>query len=185
MTSLLQRADSWLETQKAYRAERPSHQKLMDSELTAWYNLLKEPSLESDVIADHARTLGIPMIKPVEETRIFIFWTTFFDAISKVGDGDQNDKLVEFIIQLQRIPEGLGPLHPEPWFAELPLFNNYWTEFVMGSCKPLSFYFESKSNVISLQSPTLMKQAQSARTSVRLTSIRKLFSPRSRREPTA
>jgi hypothetical protein len=36
----------------------------MDSELAAWYNLLKEPSLESDVIADHARTLGIPQIKP-------------------------------------------------------------------------------------------------------------------------
>jgi hypothetical protein len=138
MTSLLQRADSWLETQKAYRAERPSHQKLMDSELTAWYNLLKEPSLESDVIADHARTLGIPMIKPVEETRIFIFWITFFNVLSNVGEGDQNDKLVEFIIQLQRIPEGLGPLDPEPWFSELPLFNNYWTEFVMGSCKPLS-----------------------------------------------
>jgi hypothetical protein len=90
----------------------------MDSELAAWYNLFKEPSL--DVIADHARTLGIPQIKPVEETRIFIFWITFFNVLSKVGDGDQNDKLVEFTIRLQQVPDGLGPLGPELWFAELP-----------------------------------------------------------------
>ncbi|KAI1649535.1 uncharacterized protein F4817DRAFT_330654 [Daldinia loculata] len=47
---------------------------------------------------------------------------------------DQNDKLADFAVESQRLSVGKGIPGLDPWSTDLPLFNNYWTEWVQSQC---------------------------------------------------
>ncbi|KAI2617360.1 hypothetical protein GGR54DRAFT_204150 [Hypoxylon sp. NC1633] len=113
--------DTWVETQKTKSLP------LTDSERKAWRQFLAAPLSE---VSHHARQIALPVIKPLDDPdcRITQLWTTLEDAVSVFTD--QNDKFVDFVLELQRLPDGKGVLGPETWFDDLPLFNDHWTEWV-------------------------------------------------------
>ncbi|KAI1438128.1 hypothetical protein GGR50DRAFT_530383 [Xylaria sp. CBS 124048] len=110
--------EAWAQAQK--KLPRPPN----DAELAAFVEILNAP--EGD-LWQLAPKLGKLYIKPFAESRIDIFWFVLGDAVNKLTS--QNDKLAELILKLQRLPDGKGVLGPEPWWSDLPYFNNYWTEW--------------------------------------------------------
>ncbi|KAI1822447.1 hypothetical protein F4861DRAFT_532210 [Xylaria intraflava] len=117
------------------RAQKNLPRPPTDAELAAFVEVLNAPV--SDVW-QLAPKVGAFYIKPFAESRIDIFWFVLGDAVNKLTS--QNDKLAELIIKLQRLPDGKGVLGPDPWWSDLPYFNNYWTEWQQ-------FQFEHKPEV--------------------------------------
>ncbi|OTA78488.1 hypothetical protein M434DRAFT_245084 [Hypoxylon sp. CO27-5] len=111
--------DVWVAAQK--KLPRPP----TDEELAAFREFLEAP--ESDVWL-HAKKIGALYIKPLEKSRVDIFWFVLGDAVNNLTS--QNDKLAELVLKLQRLPDGKGVLGPEPWWSDLPCFNNFWTEWM-------------------------------------------------------
>ncbi|KAI8633930.1 hypothetical protein F5Y19DRAFT_415791 [Xylariaceae sp. FL1651] len=110
--------EAWAQAQK--KLPRPP----TDAELAAFVEFLNASS--SDVW-QLAPRIGALYIKPFADSHIDIFWFMLGDAVNRLTS--QNDKLAELIIRLQRLPDGKGVLGPEPWWSDLPYFNNYWTEW--------------------------------------------------------
>ncbi|KAI2630111.1 hypothetical protein GGS21DRAFT_492223 [Xylaria nigripes] len=110
--------DAWARAQK--ELPRPP----TDAEMAAFVDVLNAPTGD---LWQLAPKLGGLYIKPFDESRIDVFWFVLGDAVNKLTS--QNDKLVELIIKLQRLPDGKGVLGPNPWWSDLPYFNNYWTEW--------------------------------------------------------
>ncbi|KAI1097603.1 hypothetical protein F4804DRAFT_327165 [Jackrogersella minutella] len=111
--------DTWAAAQK--KLPRPP----TDEELAAFRDFLEAP--ESDVW-QHAKKIGAFYIKPFAQSRVDIFWFVLGDAVNKLTS--QNDKLADLVLKLQRLPDGKGVLGPEPWWSDLPYFNNFWTEWM-------------------------------------------------------
>ncbi|KAI0003961.1 hypothetical protein F4779DRAFT_630548 [Xylariaceae sp. FL0662B] len=96
-----------------------------DEELAAFKKFLEAPV---DEVWKHAPRIAAFYIKPFAESRVDIFWFVLGDAVNKLTS--QNDKLAELVLKLQRLPDGRGVLGPEPWWSDLPYFNNFWTEWM-------------------------------------------------------
>ncbi len=113
--------DAWLKAQRKAALPRTVQ------ELSVWQKFLELPFDEAQV-ARYAEIIGTPYIKPIADTRIEVLWSMFVDAVEMMTD--QNDKLAELLIQLQRLPGGVGILDDKPWWRSLPYFNQYWSEWV-------------------------------------------------------
>ncbi|KAI0378170.1 hypothetical protein F5Y04DRAFT_262573 [Hypomontagnella monticulosa] len=117
----------WAEAQK--KLPRPP----TNEELAAFQEFLNDSESE---VWQHAKRLAAFYIKPFEESRVDIFWFVLGDAVNKLTS--QNDKLAELVLKLQRLPDGKGVLGPEPWWSDLPYFNNFWTEWMQFQFEDLS-----------------------------------------------
>ncbi|KAI1394460.1 uncharacterized protein F4822DRAFT_424938 [Hypoxylon trugodes] len=111
--------DAWVNVQK--KLPRPP----TDEELKAFREFLDAPI---DEVWQHAKKIAAFYLKPFEESRIDVFWFVFGDAVNHFTS--QNDKLAELALKLQRLPDGKGILGPDPWWSDLPWFNNFWTEWM-------------------------------------------------------
>ncbi|KAI0879939.1 uncharacterized protein GGS22DRAFT_102374 [Annulohypoxylon maeteangense] len=96
-----------------------------DKELAAFREFLDAPP--SDVWR-HAKRIGAFYIKPFAHSRVDIFWFVLGDAVNNLTS--QNDKLAGLVLKLQCLPDGKGVLGPEPWWSDLPYFNNFWSEWM-------------------------------------------------------
>ncbi|KAI0908620.1 hypothetical protein F4823DRAFT_487108 [Ustulina deusta] len=106
------------------RALKKYPQPPTDAELAVFIEFLKAPS--SDVW-QLAPRIGAFYIKRFAESRVGIFWFMLGDAVNNLTS--QNDKLAQLVLKLQRLPDGRGVLGPDPWWSDLPYFNNYWSEW--------------------------------------------------------
>ncbi|KAL7624427.1 hypothetical protein AAE478_005991 [Parahypoxylon ruwenzoriense] len=113
--------DAWIE------ARRKKSQPLTDGEAEAWKQFLLAPPSE---VAHHARQIALPIMKTLDDpnNRITQLWSALSEAVDELTD--QNDKLADFVLELQRFPDGKGILGSKPWFYDLPLFDNFWTEWI-------------------------------------------------------
>ncbi|KAI1403844.1 hypothetical protein F4819DRAFT_505639 [Hypoxylon fuscum] len=113
--------DHWVFHQK--RKPQP----LTECELEIWQQFFAAPSSE---IPQYAKWLALPIMKPISdpECRLTQFWSALADAVNSLTE--HNDKLAQFVIELQRLPDGQGILGPNAYFHELPLFNDFWTRQV-------------------------------------------------------
>ncbi|KAK8863408.1 hypothetical protein PGQ11_009643 [Apiospora arundinis] len=121
--------DSWVAGQK--QVSRP----LSDKHLAAFKDLFSGTAKTPDEISEVASRIAEPCLKPFSESPITGLWHTIQDAVEKLPS--QNDKLAALVVSLQRLPDGKGVLGPDPWFSDLPEFDNHWTEWVAMSFSDL------------------------------------------------
>ncbi|KAI1074836.1 hypothetical protein F5B20DRAFT_585846 [Whalleya microplaca] len=111
--------DAWVAAQKKL-PRAPT-----DEELAVFREFLDAPSND---VWKYAQRIASFYIKPFEESRVDIFWFVLGDAVNRLVS--QNDKLADLVLELQRLPDGKGILGPDPWWSDLPYFNNFWTEWM-------------------------------------------------------
>ncbi len=116
--------EAWAQAQKTL--PRPP----TDAELAVFAEFFKAPSSDVSQLAPRIAAFHI---KPFAESEVGTFWAVLGDAVNKLTS--QNDKLAELVLQLQRLPDGRGVMGPDPWWSDLPYFNNYWTEWQQFLCE--------------------------------------------------
>jgi hypothetical protein len=92
--------------------------------LSAFKKLLSDPSVPASATAKEAASpiiANLPNEKDPRWPDCTLLWRTLARAVDTFTD--LNDRFVEFIVELQKLPDG------DHVFAILPQFNNHWTEF--------------------------------------------------------
>ncbi|KAL5115510.1 hypothetical protein ACEQ8H_006573 [Pleosporales sp. CAS-2024a] len=92
--------------------------------LSAFRKLLTAPSIHTSAIAKEAAAPIIANMPNEQDPRwpdCTLLWRTLARAVDTFAAS--NDRFVDFVVQLQKLPDGDGV------FEMLPQFNNHWTEF--------------------------------------------------------
>jgi len=101
--------------------------------LSAFKKLLTDASTPMSAIVKEAASPIIANI-PNEESPDWpdctLLWRTLKEAVDQFTK--DNDKLVDFVVELQKLPDG------DHVFKQLPQFRNHWTEFGDTSIMPLT-----------------------------------------------
>lgn len=98
--------------------------------LSAFRKLLSDPSFPTSTIAKEAISpiiANLPNQKDPRWPDCTVLWRTLVNAVDQFTDC--NDKLVEFVVDLQKLPDG------DHVFRDPPQFRNHWTEFGYGSTR--------------------------------------------------
>jgi hypothetical protein len=92
--------------------------------MSAFRKLFKDPSVPVSAIAKEAASPIIANMPNEQDPRwpnCTLLWRTLARAVDTFTD--LNDRFVEFVVELQKLPDG------DHVFEILPQFNNHWTEF--------------------------------------------------------
>ncbi|KAK8061750.1 hypothetical protein PG994_008116 [Apiospora phragmitis] len=113
-------------------AQKHVYQPPSDEQMTAFRDLFSNTSPSAVEVSEISSRIAKPCIKPWRESPIQGLWSVIQNAVDELSS--QNDKLVALLLAMQRLPDGKGVQGPGPWFVDLPLFDNHWSEWVDMSC---------------------------------------------------
>ena|ERR1700744_804737 len=88
---------------------------------------LSSLSLESNIsVSEIARQITAPILKsldrkPDSPVDCYRLWRTVADAVKELTD--YNDKLVELVVEIQKVPDTTG------YITDMQDFRQHWTEF--------------------------------------------------------
>jgi hypothetical protein len=104
---------------------------IASEQLSALSNLFVEPKSS---IPEIARQITAPILRALEKepdapVDCYRLWRTIADAVKDLTEF--NDKLVELVVEIQKVPDSIG------YIAHMQDFRQYWTEFAF-NCGSLS-----------------------------------------------
>lgn len=118
--------------QEFIAAQEAEEYPLNSTQLSGLKTLFSDPSVP---VSQVAQEVAAPILKALKETPgapvdTFIFWRTIAAAVKELPQ--YNDRLVELVIELQKIPS------PLDYLSYMTDFNQHWTEFEFHSESNLS-----------------------------------------------
>ncbi|KAK8075359.1 hypothetical protein PG997_010022 [Apiospora hydei] len=115
-------------TFESWAAAQKQRYKPTDEQLAAFRDLFGNASPSAAEMSEIASCIARPCIKPWDGSPpITDLWCVLKSAVDELPS--QSDKLVALLLELQRLPDGKGVMGPDPWFVDLPLFDNFVTEW--------------------------------------------------------